>query len=625
MRFFPITLLMTASVVGMASAEDVDIYFVNESPSPIEISWVHPENGTLVPCYDQLMPGDRTALNSQKDHVFEVRELPGESGECKSEVNTCRATLVRVEKEGDYQITADFFNENERVQEDDNKAVDIYIVNDSVSPIKVSWVSEDGTPVPLPEPVMPGDKVAHHTGFGQIFHVQELPDETGKCKSPVTCRDTFIHVWKEGNHHITADFVFRTDLHFHDHSQGKKFDELQESECAAEYNTPTARVWTKSEQSESNFVVGGRNLANYGLGETDLAEQETEDQAPFELYEDFDIGDMITGNEGYWDLLLYYQQLQRPSLSFYEDKVARKRWLPSKGFEQPKLYALNYGDELTQSHEMEDQKAAILKLIPDEADFVAKPSHMSESKGNWIVGYDHESKSTLVSRKAMKISETVSGLAVQVAESLAGNLHQIAVWYEAWATRNVKPGFVVEERFSAVDDEGTPPIELKVFTFWGRVFAAQCNVVEEQSGYSIGFIRRDGTMAAKSEALPEWLDWPRVVDIAERLGAHKDHFRTDIFVGVPAGATKPGATFEERLAAVKYVVSEAAMFPTSLMWDRGEYLPVVGETHENDLTLEAARLWIAGYKMGNYRTVPNTEVPEVYLETGGLPADFEAA
>jgi hypothetical protein len=35
-----------------------------------------------------------------------------------------------------------------------------------------------------------------------------------------------------------------------------------------------------------------------------------------------------------------------------------------------------------------------------------------------------------------------------------------------------------------------------------------------------------------------------------------------------------------------------------------------------------ARLWIAGYKMGNYVTVPNSEVPLEYKETAILSKGF---
>jgi len=55
-------------------------------------------------------------------------------------------------------------------------------------------------------------------------------------------------------------------------------------------------------------------------------------------------------------------------------------------------------------------------------------------------------------------------------------------------------------------------------------------------------------------------------------------------------------------------ISENEIFPPTLFVDK-------------ELPEEAARLWIAGYKMGNYKVVPNTEVPEEYLRTGKLSAD----
>ena len=37
---------------------------------------------------------------------------------------------------------------------------------------------------------------------------------------------------------------------------------------------------------------------------------------------------------------------------------------------------------------------------------------------------------------------------------------------------------------------------------------------------------------------------------------------------------------------------------------------------DENICEEGARLWIAGYKMGNHRIIPNTEVPAAFLETG---------
>ena len=65
----------------------------------------------------------------------------------------------------------------------------------------------------------------------------------------------------------------------------------------------------------SDFVVAGVNLASYGMI-----------HPKFQLYDDFNIGPMLKGKESWKELLKIRSSLQRPSLSWYVDKVARKRW-----------------------------------------------------------------------------------------------------------------------------------------------------------------------------------------------------------------------------------------------------------------------------------------------------------
>jgi hypothetical protein len=109
--------------------------------------------------------------------------------------------------------------------------------------------------------------------------------------------------------------------------------------------------------------------------------------------------------------------------------------------------------------------------------------------------------------------------------------------------------------------------------------------------------------------LAPFIDFSKIVEIAERTGANKDLLRTDIFVGVPASEALPqDAPWEDRVATVKYTLSEFSFHPTTEIFD-------------NEVMEEGARLWIAGYKMGNYRVVPNTQVPQVFIDTGFLPAE----
>jgi hypothetical protein len=167
----------------------------------------------------------------------------------------------------------------------------------------------------------------------------------------------------------------------------------------------------------------------------------------------------------------------------------------------------------------------------------------------------------------------------------------------------------VEERYADFENEYAPPGEFNIFTIWGKVWVGQYNYVTDNNRWCAGFVYRNGTMTAGSSSeYPPWVDWPHLVEIAERLGANKDMFRTDIFVGVPAGAAESG---EERRKAIKYAVSESEIYPTTIFTD-------------DILAEEAARLWIAGYKMGIYRTIPNTEVPQEFIDNGGfLSADWD--
>lgn len=208
-----------------------------------------------------------------------------------------------------------------------------------------------------------------------------------------------------------------------------------------------------------------------------------------------------------------------------------------------------------------------------------------------------------------------------VANRLTEHLHSTGNMYESWTLFNVKPGIVIEERYSSFDDIWAPPVEFNVFVIWGRVYAGQLNFVDGEGRWCLGFFSRDGEFHSVSEdynprdegRFLEWLDWDHVVEMAERLGNHKDMIRVDVFAGLSAAnAIKlQNVSKERRHRAVEYVFSEISFHPTTL-WAMDEFRE------------EAARLWMAGYKFGNYKAVPNTEVPQVFKETGRIPMDYGA-
>ena len=147
---------------------------------------------------------------------------------------------------------------------------------------------------------------------------------------------------------------------------------------------------------------------------------------------------------------------------------------------------------------------------------------------------------------------------------------------------------------------------------WGRVWIAQCNTIDGPNRYAITWLYRDGNIIEGKGKRPselDYVDWPRVVEIAEKLGRNKDMFRVDIFAGLPADspALRANATREERMGAVEIAVNECEIYPTTLF----EWWPQMAQ--------DGARLWVAGYKIGNYRTVPNDEIPKEFLENGFLP------
>lgn len=168
----------------------------------------------------------------------------------------------------------------------------------------------------------------------------------------------------------------------------------------------------------------------------------------------------------------------------------------------------------------------------------------------------------------------------------------------------------LSDRYVALEaeegEEEKPALEFKVFTIWGRVWMAYW----KRGSYRPGLVTREGNIIdwvkKREESIPDWIDWNRVVDIAERMTRNKDFLRVDIFVGIPAGhkALRKGASREEQIAAVEYVVNEVDQRPTS--------------SFEDDLHQEGARLWMAGYKMGIYKTIANDEVPRQFLEKGYL-------
>ena len=450
-----------------------------------------------------------------------------------------------------------------------------------------------------------------------------------------------------------------------------------------------SRSFNRTKYTFDSFVVaGGIDLAGFGLdndpwrrGQSPLSSSSRD--STFELFEDFDLSRNIQGNETWIELLEYRRDATHPSLSFYVDKVAFKRWLvvsyPDLEIDGIESYLLKYASELEQEAELKNSQKTLnytpkenilvqelLRSLPTDVDYAAKPTHLSCSGGVWLVHKDKATNTTYVGngKKKMKAwsannniksnnKSTNSDERKEIAQDLSSNLQKVQEKcgrsvVESYALRHVRPGIVVEERFTQpttlnlnenenndIDDNENSDesflkggMEFKVFTIWGRAWVTVWRPGTDgvkalfcRNGTNLIFdppIKKNqkSTASSTSESLstlPDWLDWNKVISIAEKLGRHKDMFRTDVFVGVSSGRNSK--------ETIRYVVSETEIHPTPL---RG--FETVFE--------EAGRLWLAGYyylfsekkeqRRGygdqrghvspNFRVVPNTEVPRSFYQ-----------
>ena len=484
---------------------------------------------------------------------------------------------------------------------------------------------------------------------------------------------------------------------------------------------------------DSFVVAGGIDLAGFGLDHDDGGDDDTSPKySPplqydnhelsfvFELFEDFDLSHRLGGNETWIELLEYRRDATHPSLSFYVDKVAFKRWLETfyadLNIDGIRSFLLRYASELhrdlglvshdatshnsnistlqqqaqttTTTKSMEQTLVAqeLLRWLPADLDYAAKPTHLSCSGGVWLVHNDLATNTTYVGNGKKKMKAYVAGGSTtipptdkqsktkhkkdeisrnhyhsggtaivstsddprhEIAEDLSFNLQKVQekcgrTVLESYALRHVRPGIVVEERFTQPikgieragetngrdmndDEDGAflkGGMEFKVFTIWGRAwlivwrpgmdgvkalfFRNGTNLVFDPPVTKIKSKQKPTITKEPDEipSLPEWIDWDKVISIGETMGRHKDMFRTDIFVGVAIGTdVSKNGNNDDDPTPIRYVVSETEIHPTPL---RG--FETVFE--------EAGRLWLAGYYMLSRRSalsvVPNTEVPMTF-------------
>jgi hypothetical protein len=77
-----------------------------------------------------------------------------------------------------------------------------------------------------------------------------------------------------------------------------------------------------------------------------------------------------------------------------------------------------------------------------------------------------------------------------------------------------------------------------------------------------------------------------------------------MFVGIPR--------YAERGSKMQIVINESEIHPTTIFCNK-----MIAD--------EMARLWIAGYKDGNYKVVPNREIPDDFMSRSSLSAATASA
>lgn len=153
--------------------------------------------------------------------------------------------------------------------------------------------------------------------------------------------------------------------------------------CSEENENNSKDCLNATEFVLNDFVVADVNLASFrdnpnAISVKPPTTRHQPTTRPFLLYKDFDISDMIKGNETWMELILIRRHLQRPSLTFYSDKVSRKLWLKERGYPQPRLFYAAYADQLVEDYknQKEELAAKILPQLPTKHGYCAKPNHM---------------------------------------------------------------------------------------------------------------------------------------------------------------------------------------------------------------------------------------------------------
>jgi len=127
-QFKQFSLIFAAMAAGLVTLSEAgqdkrSINLLNQSGSKVEVHWIHPDtNERVLQSAPFIYNGATFTLNSFVSHEFEVRELPGKDGKCKSGENkdTCGSGYFIV-KDSDEQNF--FIGKDIKVEYEDTRTV----------------------------------------------------------------------------------------------------------------------------------------------------------------------------------------------------------------------------------------------------------------------------------------------------------------------------------------------------------------------------------------------------------------------------------------------------------------------------------------------------------------------
>lgn len=221
------------------------------------------------------------------------------------------------------------------------------------------------------------------------------------------------------------------------------------------------------------------------------------------LRPEFDYSSYYSRMRGYYPAIFMRRARVDTRLSDWMNKIWISKYLQTLCVPTVKRYYSSY------------EGPPPIEVLEGLTDYVAKPAHLSEGDSVFVVrdGFD------------LKAGNRVSAEHVFKELEVAMALRTVA--WDSWATRNTKPGVVVEamvsNRHGAFD---TMPDELKIYCVWGRVyFGVWRQGLEYQCG---GFLYRDHSNDDLNAEDLAW--WINMVRIAEVVAEGTDFIRVDIFV-----------------------------------------------------------------------------------------------